>query len=80
MVRKNYSKNQKIEDKVYWWVRVITTTGIAIVGVAMLIVICFLLLSINLRFIAVLSILVVFLIILVGRINLLRIMHFFTLN
>ena len=47
MVRKNYSKNQKIEDKVYWWVRVITTTGIAIVGVAMLIVICFLLLSIN---------------------------------
>lgn len=47
MVRRNYSKNQKIEDKVYWWVRVITTTGIAIVGVAMLIVICFLLLSIN---------------------------------
>jgi len=47
MVRKNYSKTHKIEDKVYWWVRVITTTGIAIVGVAMLIVICFLLLSIN---------------------------------
>tara|TARA_B110000503_G_scaffold134696_1_gene214092 strand:+ start:615 stop:1334 length:720 start_codon:yes stop_codon:yes gene_type:complete len=43
MVRRNREK----EDRVDWWLKVITTTIITIIGIAMLIVICALLLSIN---------------------------------